>query len=265
MNSEVRSQEFKGIGYELFIVCITILAIINLFIIWFTPNIEMDKVITIINIVLGIFLLADFFYRLFSTTSKIRYFVREFGWLDLLGSIPLTGMQFFRIIRTIRIIRFLREIGAREFSQDLAKEKAASAMATVTFLVILVLQFGSYFIVGVDESSLDANITSPLDAIWWAFVTITTVGFGDKYPVTNSGRVNGTLVIITGVILFTVLTGFIATRFFSIDEERAEEIVTPLKSELGTIQQELAQQTITLNLLKEQLSKLEEQISKDAG
>lgn len=263
MDSEGRSQEFKGVGYELFIVCITILAIINLIIIWFTPNIEMDKVISIINIVLGIFLLADFFYRLLSATSKTRYLLREFGWLDFLGSVPLFGMQFFRIIRTIRIIRFLKEIGAREFSQDLRKEKAASALATVTFLVILVLQFGSYFIVGFEESSPSANITTPFDAIWWAFVTITTVGFGDKYPVTSSGRLIGTLVIITGVILFTVLTGFIATRFFSIDEERAEEIVTPLKSELDTIQQELAQQTITLNLLKDQISRLEEQISKD--
>jgi voltage-gated potassium channel len=265
MNSDQISQEFKGIGYELFIVCISILAIVNLIIIWFTPNIEMDKVITIINIVLGIFLLADFFNRLLSATSKTRYFIKEFGWLDLLGSLPIYGMQVFRIIRTIRIIRFLREIGAKEFSQDLRKEKAASALATVTFLVILVLQFGSYFIVGIEERSASANITTPFDAIWWAFVTITTVGFGDKYPVTNSGRFIGTLVIITGVILFTVLTGFIATRFFSIEEERAEEIITPLISELDTIQQELAQQTITLNLLKEQISRLEEQISKDTG
>lgn len=263
MDSEIRSQEFKGAGYELFIVCISILAIINLLIIWFTPNIEMDKVIIIINFVLGIFLLADFFYRLFSSASKTKYFVREFGWLDLLGSIPINGMQVFRIIRTIRIIRFLKQIGAREFSLDLRKGKAASAMATVTFLVILVLQFGSYFIVGIEERSPSANITTPFDAIWWVFVTITTVGFGDKYPITDSGRVIGTLVIITGVILFSVLTGFITTKLISIDDHRAEGIATSLKSEFDTIQQELAQQAITLKSLKEQLSRIENQISND--
>jgi len=149
MDSAHGSQEFKGSGYEIFIVSISTLAIANLFIIWFTPNTDMDQVISIINIVLSIFLLVDFFYRFFSSTSKQKYFFRDFGWLDLLGSLPIFGMQLFRIFRTIRIIRLLREIGAPELSQDFRKERAASAMATVTFLVILVLQFGSYFIVGI--------------------------------------------------------------------------------------------------------------------
>lgn len=261
MDSAHGSQEFKGAGYELFIVSVSILAIANIFIIWFTRNTDMDLVITIINIVLSIFLLADFFYRLFSSTSKQRYFFRDFGWLDLLGSLPIYGMQLFRIFRIIRILRLLREIGASEVSKDFRREKAASSMATVAFLVILVLQFGSYFIVGIEERSAAANIRTPLDAIWWAFVTITTVGFGDRFPVTNSGRIIGTLVIITGVILFTVLTGFIATRFFSVNDEAAEEILAPVKSNLEEIQNMLAQQTVTLRQLTDQIAKLEDQIS----
>jgi len=256
-----KSQEFKGAGYELFIVSISILAIANLFIIWFTPNKDMDQVISIINFVLSIFLLVDFFYRLFSATNKRRYFLQDFGWLDLLGSLPIYGMQLFRIFRIIRILRLLRMIGASEVSKDFRRRRAASAMATVTFLVILVLQFGSYFIVGIEKRSSAANITSPLDAIWWVFVTITTVGYGDRYPVTNSGRIIGTLVIITGVILFTVLTGFIATRFFSSNNETAAEVLTPLKSDLNNIQNLLANQTETLITLKEQLARLEDQIS----
>lgn len=263
MGSAHGSQEFKGTGYELFIVSISTLAVVNLFIIWFTPNTNMDQVISIINIVLSIFLLIDFINRLFSSTSKKNYFFRDFGWLDLLGSFPIYGMQLFRIFRIIRIIRLFREIGAPELSQDFRRERAVSAMATVTFLVILVLQFGSYLIVGIEERSSAANITTPLDAIWWAFVTITTVGFGDKYPVTNSGRIIGTLVIITGVTLFTVLTGFIATRFFSVNDEIAEQILTPVKSDLEDIQNMLAQQTITLGQLKEQLTRLQDQISND--
>jgi voltage-gated potassium channel len=263
MDSTDGSQEFKSAGYELFIVSISILAIVNLFIIWFTPNTDMDQVIGIINIVLSIFLLVDFFYRLFSSTSKQRYFFRDFGWLDLLGSLPIYGMQLFRIFRIIRILRLLREIGASEVSKDFRREKAASSMATVAFLVILVLQFGSYFIVGIEERSAAANITTPIDAIWWAFVTITTVGFGDRFPVTNSGRIIGTLVIITGVILFTVLTGFIATRFFSVNDEAAEEILAPVKSDLEEIQNMLAQQTVTLRQLTDQIAKLEDQISND--
>lgn len=133
MGSAHGSQEFKGTGYELFIVSISTLAVVNLFIIWFTPNTNMDQVISIINIVLSIFLLIDFIYRLFSSTSKKAYFFRDFGWLDLLGSFPIYGMQLFRIFRIIRIVRLLREIGAPELSKDFRRERAVSAMATVTF------------------------------------------------------------------------------------------------------------------------------------
>lgn len=263
MDSAHGSEKFKGTGYEMFIVSISTLAIVNLLIIWFTPNTDMDQVISIINIVLSIFLFLDFFYRLFSSTSKKIYFFQDFGWLDFLGSFPIYGMQLFRIFRIIRIIRLLREIGVPELSQDFRREKAASAMATVTFLVILVLQFGSYLIVGIEKRSSAANITAPFDAIWWTFVTITTVGFGDKYPVTNSGRIIGSLVIITGVILFTVLTGYIATRFFSVNDAIAEKMLAPLKSDLEDIQNMLAQQDNTLNQLKDHLARLEEQLYND--
>jgi len=83
MDSAHGSQEFKGTGYELFIVSISTLAIANLFIIWFTPNTDMDQVISIINIVLSIFLLVDFFIA-FSPqqASKNTFSGISVGWIS---------------------------------------------------------------------------------------------------------------------------------------------------------------------------------------
>jgi voltage-gated potassium channel len=61
----------------------------------------------------------------------------------------------------------------------------------------------------------DTNIRTASDALWWAYVTITTVGYGDRYPVTGWGRVVGVLLLSTGVGLFAVITGFIANAFLA--------------------------------------------------
>ena len=266
MDQTYEAQQFKGPGYELFIVTISILAIVNLFIIWFTPDTVMEQVVLIINFIISVFLLLDFFYRLFSSPSKNDYFVKDFGWLDFLGSLPIFGVQLFRLFRIIRVIRILREMGSREVSREFRHERATSAMAIVAFLVIVVLQFGSYFIVGVEEGSPNANITSPLDALWWTFVTITTVGFGDQYPVTNLGRIIGTLIIITGVVLFTVLTGFIATRFFSVHDINSASSKSPAETDLASIRELLEAQTQSLHKLEEQFNRLQELLNRnDSG
>ncbi len=265
MEKSYEEQQFKGPGYELFIMLITILSILNLILILFTRNSEMEQVIFFINIAISLILMFDFFYRLLSSPSKHAYFIKDFGWLDLLGSIPVIGFQVLRLFRIIRVIRILREMGTREVSKEFRQQRASSTMATVAFLVIIVLQFGSFFIVGAEENSPNANITSPLDAIWWAFVTITTVGFGDQYPVTDLGRIIGTLVIATGVILFSVFTGFIASKFYSRHDFDYENSESRAETELAYIRELLESQALSLHNLEAQINQLQAQINRKDG
>ena len=223
----------------------------------------MDQVLVIINFSLSILLMGDFLYRLFTSPSKLGYFFKGFGWLDLLGSLPFTGPQLFRLFRAIRIIRLLVDYGASSIGKDIRRDRAASSLAMVSFLVILVLQFGSYLIIGIESPSSLANINTPLDAIWWVFVTIATVGYGDKFPVTSSGRIIGTLVIIIGVVLFSVLTGFIASRFYSPLHEGEKESITTIQTDLDQIHTLLEAQDATLSNLEKQLSRIEDQINRD--
>ena len=263
MASSNRNQELKGLSYEFFILAITILAIVNIFIIWFTPSQAMDQVLVIVNFSLSILLMGDFLYRLFTSPSKLRYFFKGYGWLDYLGSLPFTGLQLFRLFRAIRIIRLLVDYGTSSIGKDIRRDRAASSLAIVSFLVILVLQFGSYLIIGIESPSSTANINTPLDAIWWVFVTIATVGYGDKFPVTSNGRIIGTLVIIIGVVLFSVLTGFIASKFYSPLHEAEKETITAIQTDLDQIHALLEAQDETLSKLGTQLSRIEDQINLD--
>lgn len=262
MDQTYESQQLKGIGYEVFILLITLLAIANLLLMWFTPNIERDQVIFLMNFVISLVLLLDFGYRLISSPSKKYYLINDFGWLDLLGSLPIVGIQVLRLFRVVRVIRLLREIGTGIVSREFLDQRAKSTMATVAFLVILVLQFGSYFVVGAEEGSPNANITTSFDAIWWTFVTITTVGFGDEYPVTNLGRVIGIFVIITGVILFSVLTGFISTRFQTTHKINNGSSESPGENELAIIRDLLEAQAQSLHNLETQISQMQAQLNK---
>lgn len=255
MENEQRNQEYKGASYEGFILAITLLAIANLFIIWFNPNADMDAVLKIMNFALSIILLGDFTLRLFSSPSKRDYLISKYGWLDLLGSLPFMGAQILRIFRVIRIVRLMVEYGKSTLSADFKRNRAGAALATASLLVILVLQFGSYFIIGIEAKSPQANIVNPFDALWWSLVTIATVGYGDLFPVTTNGRLLGTLVILSGVFLFSVLAGFLARKFFSTGEE--QQLSLEVQQSLDEIQSLLEEQMDSIAELENKVSRIE--------
>ena len=80
---------------------------------------------------------------------------------------------------------------------------------------VLVLQFGSLTMLHVEEDAPGANITTASDALWYTIVTISTVGYGDQYPVTNAGRIVGAVIIVVGVGIFGTFTGYLANLFLS--------------------------------------------------
>jgi hypothetical protein len=214
-NPDIDLNELKNVNYELFLAAITFLSIINTFLILFAPTEAMRHVVWIVDLGFCFFFLGDFLYRMFTASSKKRYLMRQFGWLDLLGSLPIPFIRFVRLVRSGRTLRMLRQFGVENMEGELRQDRAGSTLLTVAFLGILVLEMGSYFILAAEGRDLRANIHTPSDALWWSVVTIATVGYGDKYPVTNEGRIIGTFVIITGVGLFGAFTGFLANSFIN--------------------------------------------------
>jgi voltage-gated potassium channel Kch len=221
-------KELKNIGYEIFIGALSILSILNLILsILFRENQSLEYVVLTINAIFLPIFLADFFYRFFTAASKPGYFFRKFGWADLLSSLPLAQVKILRVFRLWRVIRLMRNFGLRNLARALLADRAGNALFTVVFLVFCVLEFGSLAVLSAEHSSPNANITNASDALWWDFVTITTVGYGDRYPTTNAGRIVGIFVMIAGVGLFGTLSGFLANTFLSPPKRKEEEAVAP--------------------------------------
>jgi voltage-gated potassium channel Kch len=217
----------KPIGYELFIGALSVLSIFNLVFLWIVHDPDIQNVIYLINGFMMPIFLGDFVYRLFTTPSKTHYFFRRFGWADLLSSLPFPQLKILRLFRLWRVIRLFRQYGARHLLDEFLQHRAENALLLVVFLVMCVLEFGAIAVLKAENSSPDANITSAGDAIWWAYVTITTVGYGDQFPVTNWGRVIGVLVMTAGVGLFGTLAGFLSTKLLTPPAKKPEPAAEP--------------------------------------
>src|SRR3954454_24039781 len=206
MTNDRKRSELRNPGYEIFVGSLSILSILNLVLLYLVADPNLDTVITGLNLLLSLVFLADFTYRLFTAESKSRYFFRQFGWADLLASLPFPQAKILRVFRLVRVFRLLRDNGIKNIARSLIKDRAGSALLTLLLMGILVLEFGSLGILHIEQYAPDANITSASDALWYVIVTISTVGYGDRFPVTNNGRLLGTFIIVIGVGIFGTFT-----------------------------------------------------------
>ena len=183
---------------------------------------EVSKVIQSLDTAVCVVLLTDFSVRLYRAESKLVFM--KWGWIDLIASIPnLDVLRWGRMVRVLRVIRLLRGVRfvhrvASLIFQDRMKGGAVS-LAVVAFLLVA---FSSMSIL-VCERQEGANIKSAEDAIWWSVATMTTVGYGDKYPVTTEGRVVGVVLMICGVGMFAGLSGLVASLFMGGSERKPDE------------------------------------------
>jgi voltage-gated potassium channel Kch len=219
-----RSSELKSTGYEIFIGMLSILSIFNIVLIYgFLQDANLQNILNAINALLSAIFMGDFIFRILTASSKADYFFRQYGWADLLASVPLPQLKVLRVFRLLRVYRLLREIGPRNVIRSLSEDRAGSALYLLLMAGIMVLQFGSLGILRIEQYATDANITTASDALWYTIVTISTVGYGDQYPVTEAGRLLGTLIIVVGVGIFGTFTGYLANFFLSPAKRKAEE------------------------------------------
>ncbi|HEX5012588.1 MAG TPA: ion transporter [Candidatus Limnocylindrales bacterium] len=208
-------REEYGPGYELFIVALSALSLFNVVVVILPIDHEVKEVARIVDLLLAAIFMADFAGRLYLARPRRDYFIDRQGWADLLGSLPFPFLRVFRIVRLVRAVHRVEAMGGRKVVRELIVERHQTALLVATFFVIAILEFGSMFVLGAERDKPAANIKTGGDALWWAVVSIATVGYGDRYPVTPEGRVVGVALIIGGVGLFGVFTGFLARVFLT--------------------------------------------------
>ena len=214
MNLEQSNEIDEKLGYfNIIILVLTIYVLGALLVETFCalPK-ETAKLLNFIDKAICLIFFVDFVVRFFKAKNKLKFM--RWGWIDLVSSIPV--INYFRAGRLLRLIRLLRVIRAFRSSKQLVnhvfKNKAKGTFTSVSIFAILLIIFSAIAILQV-ENTKEGNIKSAEDAIWWAYVTITTVGYGDKFPVTTEGRLIAVVLMTAGVGLFGTFTAYASSWF----------------------------------------------------
>jgi voltage-gated potassium channel len=142
---------------------------------------------------------VDLLVRLVTASGVGSFF--KLNWLEIL---TLT-LPFIRILRVFRSIIALR--GLKGFTRD-------RLHATGTYIALLlpfVWYSGAVAVLDAESSNPDASISNLKEALWWSLTTITTVGYGDKYPTTLEGQLVAAALMLTGIALFSAAAGMFAS------------------------------------------------------
>lgn len=149
---------------------------------------------------------VDVLYRLAASYKKLKTLK---GWIDFLklnwlGIVALFA-PMLRSLAALRVLVVLR--GLAPFLQS----RVSKLSFYVGFALPLVIYIASLSVLEAEKHNSEANINTLSDAIWWSLVTVTTVGYGDRYPVTTEGRTVASFLIFVGIALFSTLTAVIAS------------------------------------------------------
>lgn len=191
---------------------------------------------------IGIIFLTEYIARLWIVVEnprfqkyrfpRLRYAVTPMAIIDLLavvpslfafGGAPSLMLRFFRILRILRLAKLGRISNAWEFIQEAFYERRHEFALILGLLLLTVLISGSLMYLAEAEAQPDKFGSIPR-ALWWAIITMTTIGYGDTYPVTALGRLLGGIIAIAGVMMIALPTGIFAASFTeAMDRRRSKD------------------------------------------
>ncbi len=179
---------------------------------------EMRKLLLYYDICACVYFLFDWFVRFFQSDNRKRFAYRNS--LDFIVSLPIVEVfhyiGFLKIMQFMRIFRLMKLFTSLDRIRGISKVNRAQLLKVVGSVIFVVLMIISPILMLMVERPAGGNIDSASDAIWWTYCTISTIGYGDLYPITGIGRLIAIGVSIGGIALFgmvsALLVNFVLTH-----------------------------------------------------
>ena len=170
------------------------------------------------DIALSLLFLLEYLFRLATAENKRRYATSFYGVIDLIAIFPIVfhAAASVRVLRLLRLLRILRLLKLQRYSDALdryiqALKLVAAEAAIFTGVALVFIVSFSFLIYEVEHARQPDKYGNIFDAIWWAAISLTSVGYGDLYPITTEGRLLTLLMVLTGMGIVAVPTALLAS------------------------------------------------------
>jgi len=241
-------------AYNIFILVLTVLSLLIMVGMFLPLGDATIGLLQVYDNLICLIFLVDFLLTLRAAPNKSEYFFKRGGWLDLLGSMPALGIVLrnpglLRLARLSRLIRIARKLSHEQKTaliKDVLENRSQYAVIITILVTIFILASASVLVLQFESQSREANIRNGGDSLWYSLATITTVGYGDRYPVTLGGRITAMFIMFTGVGIIGALASTLSTVLIGPAPARRQEethgtaLAPAVEQELAIIKEEMA-------------------------
>ena len=224
--STTAGRVFDAVTIFLIIISVVIQTIETL------PNLTLfsKQLLSNLELTITVIFTVEYALRFYVADRKRNYMFSVFGIVDLLailpyyltfGSVNLQVLRLLRLIRIFRILKIVRYNNAASRYKEAFKSIKEEAILFFCATAVL-LYFSSVGIYYFEHEAQPENFASIIHSFWWAVITLTTVGYGDVYPITTGGRFFTCVILLIGLGIVAVPTGLVASALSKIRQQEVE-------------------------------------------
>ncbi len=232
------NSTFAGKAFDIGIQILIVLSLVTLSIASFPDlSLSTEQKLQWLEIFFVAVFSTEYLLRIITADNKLKYIFSFFGMIDLLAILPfyftqggdLIALRALRLLLLFKLFRYNAALHRYRYAFALMKDE----LVLFSGLMLIVLYIAAAGIWYFEHAAQPDHFKSILHSLWWAIVTLTTVGYGDVYPVTVGGKVFTFILLMIGLGIVAVPTGLLASALATARTEDQQKIATEDRSSNG--------------------------------
>ena len=224
-------QTKNGKRFDIFIQILIILSLIS-FSLETLPNLNhiQSRILYYFEVVCVIVFTIEYILRIYYNDNPLKYIFSFYGLIDLLAILPfyltvgldlrsLRVFRIFRVFRVFKLVRYNKALNRFKHAAEDSKEEII-LFIMITGILIYLSAVGIYYF---EHDAQPEKFSSVFSSLWWSIATLTTVGYGDVYPITIGGKIFTFFILIIGLGIITVPAGLVASALLKSTSDRDGE------------------------------------------